>query len=476
MDIVKFRSTTDDQGNFRIDDAPEDPMTLYAYHEGFAAAFNIAAKPGDPVAITLLPHLRISGSVIGAQTRQPIDAFTVIPGLVFANNKSRLDRDSARSFVGGKYEIRVQFPNPSGHNISVEAKGYLPAASRTFAFSEASQTCNFELVPGVVPRIYGILRLPDGRPAAAVTVRRLTKSEKISVTNGRVFIASQNDALMTKTNDDGTFSFPPTSETAFVFAVSDVGYALAKASDLAENPQLTITPWGRIKGEARSGFAVVPNAELFWKPSERDREKFEAVRFTNLATADDEGRFVLDRVPAFRGTLYQTVRRTNLFSGSHTGPKVEVAPGETLVVTVGGGGRTVIGRIASATNPPLEIDFNRCAGNLVQTVPKPPIPEGLNAEESRAWRANWEKTPEGKAMRELQEGRRYYPVRFEDDGSIHVEDVRPGAYELRLSIVAASDKALKPAPIVQSVVVPEMPEDGSDPGPLDLGTIKVKAP
>ena len=129
--------------------------------------------------------------------------------------------------------------------------------------------------------------------------------------------------------------------------------------------------------------------------------------------------------------------------------RIEVKPGETAQVTLGGKGRPVIGRIVLDGTPEVPIDWTL---NLPVMLGVPPEKSDPNRFGLLAW------------------GSTLFAAHINKDGRFRIDDVPAGKYELELEV------GEDPRPIgrvKQSVVVPAFAGDRSD-EPFDLGTIAVK--
>lgn len=195
------------------------------------------------------------------------------------------------------------------------------------------------------------------------------------------------------------------------------------------------------------------------------------VPYSLNTTSDTEGRFVFERVPA-------TVLRISRVTGVHiTGfshvQKVEVKPGQTNQVILGGGGRKVIGRIRTVPENVVK-DWTLDLQKLVLQTPGLVAPKREDfPDESAYWRA-W-----GEYY--FTVAKKYY-LTVSQNGSFVVDDVPPGTYRLELSISAPPADPLDPeryiaprrpiATMTNDVVIPEAPADRPE-DPVDLRTVTV---
>ena len=152
--------------------------------------------------------------------------------------------------------MNFNWPYPQVRTLHIEAAGYLPAASRGFRFNEKTQVYDFKLKRGTVPTreaISGVVRMPDGSPAAGAEVALAMKTAAPYIQGGRFADPKRYPTVIA--GADGTFRFPPQTEPAFVLAIDDRGIAEATEAQLAESPAhaMTLVPWGRVEGTLQIG-------------------------------------------------------------------------------------------------------------------------------------------------------------------------------------------------------------------------------
>jgi hypothetical protein len=169
--------------------------------------------------------------------------------------------------------------------------------------------------------------------------------------------------------------------------------------------------------------------------------------------------------------------------------RVELEPGKTARVTIGGMGRPVVGRMVAPAAVAERIDWYYAHTGLSTKVefPRPTLPADwaqMDKPAQDSWMKAWQERPEVKQAhekysRELEQ-QRYFPVAIGRDGSFRVEDVPAGVYGLHVHVSApptrdtvGGDGTLAIGRV--DVTVPDMPGGRSD-EPLDLGKIELKQP
>lgn len=468
-----IKVVADADGRFQIDDLPDSPVEFQFSKEGFMNLPNKALAPSEQeVVITLNRPLTISGTVTDAATGKPIDDFTLYDG----QGPGSWDRQRPRQFHDGRYVRNFTWPVPKVMGLRIEAEGYLPAESRGFQMTEGTVTYDFRLTKGTVPTrptISGVILLPDGKPAAGAEVALASKSSGPYVSNGR--IQKSDMTLIEQTRADGTFVFPPQVEESLVMAFHDQGYAEITEAALAAAPAraLKLRKWGRVEGVLRVGTKPAADEQIMLNTKRSDYERFGHISFNYQTKTDRMGRFVFERVTP--GTVLVSRGIATAPRQMSFGPwkAVEVAPGETAKVRIGGTGRPVIGRFAKPAESDLAIDWTRTRHRLELKAPPRPQLRGATKEERIKEYQKWITTDAGKAYDAWQKDRRSYAFRIETDGSFRIDDVTAGTYDIFVAVLdsyANDRKTLAEAERI--VTVPEM-EGGQSVEPLDLGTIEV---
>ena len=191
---------------------------------------------------------------------------------------------------------------------------------------------------------------------------------------------------------------------------------------------------------------------------------------------DESGRFVLDRVAPGRLTLDRRVENQDRQGWTPSNMvNLDVKPGETVRVQIGGTGRPVVGRLAIPEGVKLS-HFGLSDGALKPEMGEPPTPVDFLVFDSgqRAdWWAAFSRTPEGRAY--VEDRDRYYAVALRPDGTFRAEDVPAGRYVLKLPFEGLSrgTREGRQAFAHTEVVVPAMPGGRSD-EPLDIGAIPLE--
>ena len=215
-----------------------------------------------------------------------------------------------------------------------------------FRSTEGSQTFDFALERGE-EQSSGVVLLPDGKPAAGAEVVIDTREMGYLMQAGK-FDRRANVPTVTA-GPDGRFAFTPPGEKFLLIAISDAGYADALPDEFARSGKLVLQPWGKIEGEVRIGGQPAPNQQVEFQPGPFQRGgRWFVFTYGYTTLTDQQGRFAFDRVVPVPGTVSRSVTNAAAPLGipaSGWQERVEVKPGQTARVRIGGKGRPVIGRV-----------------------------------------------------------------------------------------------------------------------------------
>jgi hypothetical protein len=195
--------------------------------------------------------------------------------------------------------------------------------------------------------------------------------------------------------------------------------------DLGLEPTVTLQPWGQVEGTVWEYDKPGADEQVWHSSSLLGSDLPGPIEFFKLSgQTDDQGRFSFDFVPPGKHRLYRMIRMTR---GSSSGlvKVVEIKPGETATVKLGGVGRPVRGRI-KFKNPYVEIEWQK--GHYRAHTVHPPRPANLGTpEEFKAWRQRDE-------VQRAFDSIRSHPMFFSEDGSFRIEEMLPGQYQFSIWI------------------------------------------
>jgi peroxiredoxin len=246
--------------------------------------------------------------------------------------------------------------------------------------------------------------------------------------------------------------------------------------------------WGQIEGHLKIGSRPADCREIVaWQRDDRPYDPTDAhVLFLMETTTASNGWFAIYNVPP--GKI--GVGRSMMFEfpggrGGGTTQKrfLEVQPGQTVHVALGGQGRPVIGRLLLTAEMKQKSNwqFGLCmAEHQIQTLL--PMPEDVKNKplgDRQAWYSHFMQTEEGKkyAVQQYRDelAAETYPLIVGADGSFRIEDVPAGTYTLHAEAWANAADAIRHRgdKLIEEDVrftVPDIPGGRSD-APMNIGEV-----
>ena len=455
--------------------------------------------------------IKVTGTVMDADTQKPLPAFSVIEGRKNSYNDEinwLLTRASAQS--NGAFTVYLSRRPQSPPAISIVADGYVPKNSGLIRTGETNFV--FALKKGSGPA--GVILQPDGRPATNVTVYLVdTGRNGVYAGEGDKLVVRENiypGTRKTKTDGAGHFSFPALPDAYAILVIDTNGFAEVRVGDLETNAEVQLQKYARAEGQlligSRPGSNETVNLGRAFIPYADYPRDFPPLNLYLGTRTDAGGKFVFERVPPIAVEIYYSPRvrdsQMGIIPQSQTTGLV-LAPGETRRITLGGKGRPVVGRL-NVTGYDGQIDY-RADVQTIETITPPPagLPDlmamsqefaakvrSLDSDEARqAAQADFQKQREAAmektrefyhtaAGREYQFSKHRYALNFLPDGAFRIEDVPGGKYNLRIELHEAGGSQPFNQPLIgrltKEIIVPDPPGGRSD-EPFDLGVLDLTA-
>ncbi len=467
----------DYQGHIQWDSAPRDEMDLCVQKEGFfMSRKNLLVADGAEHIITLHRQLSISGLVTDSDTKQPVASFKVVPSM----GRQNWDRSGLAHGTNGQYQLAL---TEAGTPLLVrfEADGYEPAISEPLDPKASNLVYNVQLKKED-PRnaVRGVVLLPDGSVAAGAQVALCT-SEK-GVTLGKTKFLNRGDSIVVDADDEGRFVFPPALAPQAVFAVHMQGFGHATVDGANPVVSIQLEPWGRIEGVLkRKGRTVADQrmAVTYSSVSLAGRPMAMSLDYSSFtAETDEQGNFVFEQVPPGDLTLF-LVSGPGVPWGLQT--PIQLQPGATFSMQVGGTGRTVKGQfVLSDAGQSVNWQKQMRFATIATKPPPLPMPKGLQGQDAAKWRHEFMQSDAGRARAKALQAGRSFPLTVQADGSFMAEDVLPGEYQLQGQLFDAAFDPGRPnfasatrlGMVQKEIVVPETDANQSADA-LDIGKIPV---
>ncbi len=299
---------------------------------------------GQEHEVKLPPALVISGTVLDEATRKPIPHFSITCGWpqvhdgVASPQWSTIERFRL-NFDGGKFRQVFKEPvlvtSDPEFLFKFEAEGYAPFVSRTVKADEGDVSFDVGLRAAAAAQVAVVL--PSGKPAAFASIGLVFPGAYPALVPGGIAPSrrgSSSGALLF-TDVQGQFKLPSDDTITLVIGACAEGYAEAPPAALAIDPILRLQPWGRIEGTfLTKGRPAADKTLTLQTRGPIHTLEFDPAGFS--AATDAQGRFVFAKVPPGQQVLAQ---------GSTPLMDVEVQPGQTSTVSVGGASYTLTMRL-----------------------------------------------------------------------------------------------------------------------------------
>ena len=451
--------------------------------------------------------IKVSGTVVDAETLKPIPAFTVTEGRAqgqgpYPDQITWFDTHKTDE-SNGTYTVylRKQRTVPA---VMIEADGYLPQSSDLIV---GATNFNVSLKKGSGPA--GVLLKPDGQPAANVTVYLADMKNGVYVGDSSLKVRDEiyRGTQSTTTDTKGHFSFAPRIDNYAIVVVDEAGFAMLAVKELEKHSEVRLQPYGHIDGKlmigSRPGSKESIRLGLDYPPYTFHPRNFPPLNLFLTTTTDKDGNFVFERVPPVAVQVYHEPKvrddKMGTIAESQT-MSFLLGPGETRHLQLGGEGRPVVGRLV-VSNYDGEINYRADVQSIYSIIPQPPEMPDLSAiskEFAEKYRAltsddekkaalaenntNWEAAIGRTAdFYRTDAGRKYhfahrrFALNFSQDGSFRIEDVPAGKYELRIDLREGGgdspSRFMSPAiaNLTKEIEVPESSKRSGD--VFDLGTI-----
>lgn len=460
---IDLSGSTDSRGHVTLDSAPGSGMSGSIYKSGYRSINGLQFTPGEnEQTFTLRRSLTISGEVLDAETKQPIERFDVVRGHGQAYDREMYWEDY--NLVRGSNGIfSLRLDQQSITALKIESDEHLPSIISLGTNGETHFT--IELKKGSGPK--GIVLQPDGQPAAKAELAVLTPGRSLNI-GFRRMSGGRGDGTYAEANDKGAFSLRAQAEGEKIIVLHASGYAETPYSNFVSGGSIRLEPWGVIEGLVIVAGQPGTNQSVMLTPGHMTGRNSYWYDFANYRViTDDAGKFVISNAPPGERRVVRLIQ-TEPNSWMHSQPTdVTVKPGEVTRMQIGGDGHLVIGQLA-LSDPSVTLNWRTAGRHHLNSFPKPP--PFKSQEEYRAWAQRPETI-------EAQKKARSYTVQVDDSGAFRIEEVLPGNYDLMLSF-QEPDANGRPfgrqiASLTTNIVVPPLVKGATMPLPIDLGQIVV---
>lgn len=477
-------TNTDAAGRFRWEAGPFEPTELHVVITN-GPVRKLTMRAGEPERVIVIrpeqkDFIRLTGTVTGAETRQPVDKFTIQSAGTDTTSFS-FKAEGRNGRMDTQLPLTAWRPQmlPVGE-LQILAEGFAPHPLGRVEFREGDREFHVELQRGVSV-LAGVVLQPDGQPAKGAQME-LTRGISMTYLNRPgEFQPPGREAERSTTAADGKFSFAHDTRNKMLVVSHASGFAAEWTTNLVAGAALRLQPWARVTGIAlESGHPLTNHSITLRTPSVSFGVRGFGVNYTVKTDAD--GRFAFERVPAGGLLLCRRAAtpasrnaRANYAIEYTHGQPVSVSAGETLEVTYGGRGRLVTG-LAQSDPPELAVDWQWDRVFLTPATSQAQVarPNFHDFATQQSYLAALRRAfPDGGQM--ASEVR--YQVQFDSDGRFQAAGIPPGKYQLIINLTEPTPdqrpfyEAGKPIGAGSlTVVIPDGPLEE----PFDVGTVHVK--
>ena len=390
------------------------------------------------------PRTRLQGTVVDADTGEPIPGFNVLVGVnsapFRANSGGEVALSEAR-FLGegrdGRFDWQVQ--GGGAFRLEIQAEGYLESVSEERSYG-ADREFSFKVRRGAI--LTGHVITPDGAEAENAIVSLTGPGiGPVMQRPGQMLDPNPGfEATRTRTDVDGKFRLKLKTGARGVAVIHESGCALLTFAGATNNP-VVLQPWGAIDGILYLNGQPAPNQSVSVTGCQvLDADSQVRFSFTYRTTTDQDGHFHFDRVLPGIHSVTRDVgffdQAPSVLNPDHSA-QVKVESGAVASVELRRKGRPVIGQLVFQGSPE-EVHWGMSTAAL--------------------------------------SGESTFPFALSRDGTIRADDVPPGTYRLSVHLEGASiDPMNSPRPpfgsLEEDIVVPSA-DDMSV--PVDLGELTIK--
>ncbi len=469
------RGKTDEKGVWQSDSAPADEIEYALFKHGRMATRDQRLVAREEEHVIIMPNpLVVQGQVVDSKTGQPIERFNVLQGIRWNSRDSSIHWKRYNIEPGRNGAYRTEFNEPRfGHLVRLEAEGYRPEVSRLIKTDEGEVTVNFELEAGTGPS--GLVKTPLGEPAEGAVVVMANAGQHVQIDNGQHRQRSESPSVVA--DAEGRFTLPFPEGNYSVVILHESGGHQLDGKKFEASSDITLEPWARVEGKLMRGKEPWGGERVYLNFSTQYQQGQPRVYWLYQVQTAEDGSFTFDQVRA-HGTA--TVSRYGTYAnigdgrsmGYYThGKKLQLEPGKTLQVQIGGEGRTLKGRLVVPDDYEGQVVWDmghiRFGTQTHRAVSRTPF---YTLGKALAQLLGHKSTLAAKPDKPVV--RRNYTTSIVVDGTFEIYDVMPGQYQMNVQLLEYPEGGnynWEPiGTLSQAVTVPEAKNEAAD-EPLDLG-------
>ncbi len=466
----------DENGVYSWDWAPSDGVSYSIGKAGYDSKSITLVPKAQAHRVVLTAPMTISGTVVDAETGNPIDEFKVMRVKAFRPDfySTNFQEYSVATGKKGKYDFQINsYGEPTDRfRVRIEADGYRTALGRlSLAAGDPPLVEDFRLEP-VAPLI-GRVVSPDRSPAT-----------KFHLAIGTATFASDFDFERPDTSFgkafkvEGTSSFKVAAsfEPQRIRIFNDEGFAeLVLSPEHTEIGEVLLQPYANVKGRLMQGDVPIGNEGIYFRPVVQrglTEARFQDSFFTKT---DPEGNFDFGRLPPMLGyvSAYLGPWQESSLTSSQSAP-LDLQPGDHEQIVLGGKGATISGRVVAQGRSDDKFSKQWSLNWLISrqagvSLPPDATPLSIPATPGPVEGA-WLKHTDFSSWLATKEN---HYVKLREDGFFRIHGVEPGDYDFVIQLYDQPAGCLAEA--VGTRIVPiTVTLEQARAGELDLTPIEVE--
>ena len=161
-------------------------------------------------------------------------------------------------------------------------------------------------------------------------------------------------------DNDGAFEIPAPIEPYVLQVVAPNGYAEVERTATELPGELRIKPWARLTGRLLQSGKSVASVPLIVEPIRVHATGLPRDYAIRQGVTKVDGSFVIDRVPPIPSSIQAQLHfATPSPLKSTQSVPLQLKPGETIDLTLGGNGSEITGQLVAENQPPISIITSR---------------------------------------------------------------------------------------------------------------------
>ena len=449
---VNWSGTTDHQGHFYWSNAAPGQLGFQLSATNFQRNdYQIDWSGAGELQMRMQRQSMVFGLVKDADTGKPIPDFIAIRGYAYNPLEAfRWQRGNSIKGRNGAFSgVVYNYGTGSRQVIMIEAPGYQPTLTEEMKSGTWSTN---EVVLKRGRGYHGVVQAPDGTPARNVPLVMVEGDEWVFIEKNAQITRNSSYTEQLRADAQGHFEFQPHLRTARIVAANATGIADVSGEEVERSGVITLQPWSRVEGTYQVSSTLQSNQiiklETFRKSYVTAGSNRTSAVWVNAKTLPDkDGRFVFEQVPPGTRMVFVETRLAERRNSSRSGQSheviVDLKPSATQSVTLGGGGRRIVGKMRILGGDPDDVDWLWDVHSLQANPPQPKgyptmtftgnetqIEQQQRQQQYQASMEAFMATPEGDRY---ERGRRRFMLQFDTNGVFSVDNVPPGEYSLNIA-------------------------------------------